>query len=113
MSRYKRTGRYVDPAVLRLAHANFNAALPDYEKTVDHFQTYSNNDTLRLERSSDSKLTGDYNLHHDPTDGEFTTAGGGTKESQSKLDSKGYPKSVQRTSVGTPEFKKWFGTSKV
>ena len=80
MKRYERTGRYVDPTVLMNAHKNFNAALPDYEKMVDHFQTYSNNDELRLERSS-KPASDEWNESEHPRGqpenaGEFAESGG-------------------------------------
>ena len=53
MNRYKDTGRYVDPEEIQYAHARFGQALPDYEKSVDYFRTYSNIDKFKLERASD------------------------------------------------------------
>jgi len=53
--RYERTGRYLDPDILREAHKNFSQIVKKYEHVADKFKTYSNYDKLKLERSHEAQ----------------------------------------------------------
>jgi len=113
MSRFERTGRYVDPDALREAHQNFNAALDGYEKIADHFETYSNNDRLKLERKGGLPSDTDDNveLTHYSDRSDLTTIdpmayGSGLKGAEAKRreqDPENWvPRSYHGVGVGTP-----------
>ena len=52
MDRFKKTGRWLDPDVLREAHKNFAAILKQYEHTADYFETYNSDNGFKLLESS-------------------------------------------------------------
>ena len=52
IDRFKKTGRWLDPDVLREAHKNFAKVLKQYEHTADYYETYNSDDGFKMLESS-------------------------------------------------------------